>query len=247
MQYLLLLITTMSACVASAMHIEKREDNQLTCSTPASCVSSYLTGSAQCSSGYTGTHYEVRGSPPGTYCEKACESSERDKCMAKQCTFFKDRCTLYPASEDCGKAIDWCRTPMKTTKDNCVEARMGQPVTYNDNDGTCATYPDAPKYGYILQFTMKTQYSINSPLLLSCNPVTKAGAKSISAEMEKVVYTCSQNSVPENTTPYEIQWRCFNTPLTDFDYFKDVFAKACAIAAHPGNTTPTFEWSRQRW
>ncbi|KAF9695695.1 hypothetical protein EKO04_006298 [Ascochyta lentis] len=181
MQHLLLLIVTMSACVASAMHIEKRA-NKLICNTPASCESYYNTGSAQCANGYELVHLEAPGFSPGSTCQKACDDSERKQCGAKQCTDSKDYCNIYPGSETCASAIIWCGTPIKTTKDNCVQLRMRQPVKYDDAAGTCAADPDAPKDNHFFD-------------------LPSAGAQSVIAKMKKVSQLCGPDMPGPLTLP----------------------------------------------
>jgi hypothetical protein len=174
MHHCLVLITAMGACVVSAMHIAKRA-NSLRCDDLRSCVSSYETGSAQCSDGYQHFNLEASHSPMGSYCEKPCDNFETIECAANKCTFYKGQCDSYPDSAICGDAIDWCGTPIKTTKVNCVQVRMGKPVKYDDEYGTCAFDPDAPKDDHYLRFIIgKTPVDLE--LHLSCHPVTAAGA-----------------------------------------------------------------------
>jgi hypothetical protein len=243
MQHLLLLITTMSACVASAMHIEKRDvDNPLVCQTAEKCVSSYNTGSAQCRAGYDATHYTARGDPVGTYCEKPCDESERSRCTALRCTFYETQCTAITAGTGtiCGDALKWCGRPIRTTKDNCNQGRMGQPVKYDDGAGTCAFDPNAPKDAHSLGFIIGARIQAATHLGLICTPVSSAGIQSIAAEMTKVAKRCSQDSVPKNTSPYKINWHCYDTS-GNYDKFQQVFKDACAAAEHPGDTAPVFE------
>jgi hypothetical protein len=242
MQHLLLLITTMSAC-ASAMHIEKRA-NTLLCETPASCVSYYKTGSAQCSNGYTRFNLEAYNFATGSYCEKACDNSERIECGAAQCTFNKGQCDRYPNDGICADAINWCSTSIETTKENCAQINKSQPVKYDEAAGTCAADPDAPKDNHFLQFAIG-KLSLDR-IFLSCAPVTAAGAESIIIVMIGVALcgpstlSSSLSVIPTNTAPYKIAWSCLDD--TDkYSYLTEVFQKACAAAAHPGDAAPTFE------
>jgi hypothetical protein len=228
----------MSACVASAMHIEKRA-GLLKCDTPTSCVSWYDTGSAGCYQGYTRYPLEVDRFTLGSYCEKPCDNSERIQCGAVNCIFFEGQCSLFPGNEICGKAISWCGTPIKTTEENCNERSMGQPVKYNATAHTCAADPDAEKDDQLLRFVLKT-LPWSARLLLDCVPITNAGAQSIIAKMTKAANECKPEVNPENNTPNNFSWRC-NEGKENFDKVKEVFKNACAIAEHPGNTAPTFK------
>lgn len=77
-------------------------------------------------------------------------------------------------------------TPIKTTKSNCVEPRMGQPVKNDDAAGTCGADPDAPKDSHFVQYHIG-RTSVDMNLIINCEPVSSAGADSIQAKMENVV------------------------------------------------------------
>jgi hypothetical protein len=233
MQLLLFFVVAMGASFTSAKHIHKREEG-LTCDSPDSCVNWYTTGSAQCSSGYKATPYEVRGSPPGTYCERSCNDDERKECAAQKCTFYKKECSTYPGSTICAKALIFCDAPIKTTKDNCVQLRMGQPVKYNDAAGTCEVDPDAEKDDHYLRFRFE-KTSVDLSLVVSCAPVTAKGVKSVTA----AVLSATSNCGYADTSAYEITYRC-KEGKEKFDKLEDVVRKACAVADHPGSAAPVF-------
>jgi hypothetical protein len=233
MHLLLFFVVAMGASFTSAKHIHKREEG-LKCESLESCVNWYTTGSAQCSSGYKATTYEVAGSPPGTYCERSCNDDERKDCAAKECTFYKDQCRIYPGSEICAKAIVFCDEPIKTTKYNCDRLRMGQPVKYNDAAGTCEVDPDAEKDDHYLRFVIgKT--SVDLQLYMSCAPVTAKGASSVAKAVLKLTNYCGWT----DTSAYEIVYNC-KEGKEKFAQFEDVARKACAIADHPGAAAPVF-------
>jgi hypothetical protein len=78
-------LAVVQVALASPQMFSRRAEEGTRCEEPTKCVYSYTTGSAQCSSGFTRSDLEAKGSPPGSYCERQCTDEERKACTAKNC------------------------------------------------------------------------------------------------------------------------------------------------------------------
>lgn len=236
MQHLLFLIMALSTPIASAMHIQKRDD--LTCDLLKPCVSSYVTGSIACNTGYERTERIVSGSASGSYCERPCTPDETLACVLGKCNYYKNRCALSAGDgAECASALRYCKTPIKATKENCTPVKMGRPVKYNA-DGTCEFDLDADQDTHL--FTIRVAKStVDTTLFMSCEPVTSAGANSINRELNKSSGTCMLVS----NAGYVLSYRC-KEGIERYDGFEKRGRQACAVAAHPGSAAPVFKTSR---
>lgn len=229
---LLLPTIAMSVCTSAAL-IHKRDEG-LKCQSIEACVNWYTTGSAGCASGYTHTSQIVPGYPPSSYCERPCNESEKKQCAAGECTFYKGQCNMYPDSGICAKALVFCNAPVKTTKDNCVQLRMGQAVKYDDEAGTCAADPNAEADNHYVRIVVgKTGVDLN--LYMTCAPVTAAGAASFASSITSKTRNCET----ADTSKYEIVWKC-KEDKDKFKGYQDAARKACADAEYLGDAAPVF-------
>lgn len=234
MLHFLLSAIAISSHLANAALIQKRGEG-LKCESLEACVRWYTTGNAGCSSDYDFSPLSIPGYPGGSYCQKTCSDAEKAQCAAGQCTFYKAQCNSYPGSEICAKALVFCNTPIQTTEDNCVLLRMGQPVIYDEEEGTCEIDANAGADEHYVRFVIG-QTSVELNLFMSCAPVTAAGASSFADSITDKTSSCQT----DETSDYEIVWKC-QEGKEKFKEYEQAAREACAVAAAPEDATPVFK------
>ncbi|KAL4960740.1 uncharacterized protein BDV14DRAFT_204483 [Aspergillus stella-maris] len=195
---LALLTTTTAALVAgtSAIPSLSKRDSGLKCESKRDCVSWYTTGGS-CTSGYKATSYDAPGYPVGFYCERECNSNEREFCAANKCTFSHRECNLYPGNRICADAMTYCGTPVKMPKDDCDREQMGQPVKYDDAAGTCEIDfdADAREPEKLVRYNFG-QSTLSTRLVMTCAPRTIAGVREVDNAMLKNIDLDDCDEIP---------------------------------------------------
>lgn len=244
MSHWLFLLMAIVAFISSAnsmpsVHLDRR-DHGLTCKSQKDCVDWYTTGSGTCSGGYNALPLKAKGSPEGTYCEKACNERQKKLCAEDKCKKYTTQCNTYPASSNCAKAIEYCRTPIKMSKSYCTRQKIGQPVAYDDKKGTCAIEPKAAKdEKYLIMDFGETK--LGPRLHMSCAPLTEKGANDVGEKVYKAIqYKPRECDIKPKTKEYEWVLRC-RVHQSNYESLEKTAKEACAAADHPGSKAPVFK------
>ncbi|KAL4900075.1 hypothetical protein BDW74DRAFT_183029 [Aspergillus multicolor] len=255
LQLSLALSSLATSTTATAIPLSKRESG-LKCPTQDQCTAYYTTGSAQCSSGYERTSLEANGDPRGSYCEKACDESEKTACSGDKCAFTSSECNLFPGNSICGQAMQFCGTPIAMPKDKCNTRNLDLPeaVVYDDASGTCSVV-DIGEKTYELDVRVgKDDATLTLHLYLGCAHLSASALgdlRRVNLYRNLLLYgwTCNGGGIHDkgdfDSSVPDIQTHCFRTRADQFKLVEEQFQKSCEAAQGHGDQKPVFSSRRE--
>lgn len=235
------ILLSAAAAASSAADLVKR-DSGLQCGSVDDCKSWYKTGYGACSVGYTTEHYDADGYTPGTYCQRACNTDEKNTCVKRQCEEAIKGCNQYKASDSCRQALLFCKDSVKTDKSICTATFMGRVVKYDAKAGTCSLDESGAKPPYRATFDLGLSPT-SVRFFLSCSLVTQAGARAVSKAFLDSFGGQGGGAcdVPPKKAPKFDELSYCRVGPKSWDKVKKVVEGACAKAQPAGVEKPVFK------
>jgi hypothetical protein len=110
----------------SAGHTFERRDSAKCRVSSFECKNEYQSTSGRCSSGYTTTTFDVKGSTGDIWCSKPCTDEERTNCKSQACAVPRQDCEANNTVKSCRKAVFVCPAgPIKMDESICNLDTLG--------------------------------------------------------------------------------------------------------------------------
>lgn len=210
---------------------------QIRCTNDEPCISFEENPPWGCKDGYETSLIDVPHHTLVTHCERNCNDAEQKRCDAKLCDSNRRACEEHHSTRIgfCKRALELCKSPIKTEEGICTINDMDNPVKYDTSTGECSIDSSVDLTGsgpgnQKVTFNIASTEAARS-LRFTCDHLSDKGR---SLYLHKVFLTRGLTCLPSGTN-------CLTSKKSVMDSITGVAKQACDKGEHARGHKTVFQ------